>query len=251
VSLLLPSVRIAITPSHVAVANGRAFRESAVDTPGWTGALKTLSGLVAGGALRGRASVILSHHFAHVHCLPAPPVLLKPSEMQGWIRDYLDRQYGELGRDWQIAWQLEPPGKPFLVGSIQASALEELEEAMRSLSLKPANIQPWLAGGWNRNYRRFGKGQAWYALAEPGRLMLASVAAGDIRSLRTVPMQGEPMAQLANLIQREALMTAEAASAPVYVDSALLRADWGGMGNGLTVQSLAPASASLASMLGN
>ena len=109
-SLLSPSLRIALTPGRVAVAAGRAYREAAVAAPGWAGALEALSGLLAGSALRGRASVTLSHHFSPVHLLQSPPVALKPLEMQGWIRDTLARQFGEAGRDWQVSWAAEPPG---------------------------------------------------------------------------------------------------------------------------------------------
>jgi hypothetical protein len=244
-------VRIALAPSQVAVARGRVYREAAVDSPGWAGALKTVSGLLAGTGWRGSASFILSHHFAHVHYLPAPPVLLKPMEMQGWIRDYLDRQYGEAGKDWQVAWQSEPPGKPFLASSIALASLGELDEAMRSAGLKPASIRPWLAAAWSRDGRRVGKEEGWYVLAEPGRLMLASVAGRAIRSLRTASVQGDPAMPLADLIKREALLTGEAADAPVWIDSVLLRADWGRVGGGLNVHTLPSAGESLASMLGH
>lgn len=250
-SLSWPKVRVALTPGHVAVADGRVFRDAAVDSPGWAGALKTLKALLSESNLRGRATLSLSHHFASVHCLPAPPVRLKTAEMQGWIRDTLDRQYGEAGRDWQIAWQMELPGKPFLVGSVSAALLEELEEVMRNLSFKPAAVQPWFVAGWNRNRRRFGKGPVWYALAEPGRMMLASVAGGEVRSLRTVPTEDDPVAQLAGLIQREALLGNETTNVPVWIDSVLLSIDWRALGQGRDVQLLPSAGTSLSSMMEN
>ena len=250
-SRLWPSVHIALTPGHVAVANGKASRQSDVDSPGWPGALKTLSALLAGGVWRGRADVTLSHHFAHMHCLPPPPVLLKPSEMPAWIYDYLEHQYGEAGMDWKLAWQSEAPGKPFLAGSIAGTLLAELEETLRGAALKPVSVQPWFAIAWNRNYRRFGKGQAWYALVEPGRMMLASLGGGEIRSLRTTPIQGNPAAPLADLVKREALLAGIAADAPVWIDSVLMRADWRDPGGGLNTRVLPTAGESLAAMLGN
>lgn len=245
-----PGIRIALTPGHVAVDDGKAFRESAVAAPGWPGAIRTLNGLLAEGAWRGRADVVLSHHFAHVHCLPSPPVVLKPAEMQGWIRDYLERQFGEAGRDWQLAWQSEAPGKPFLVGSIATSMLAELRESLAAAVLKPASIQPWLAAAWNRNRRRFANGHAWFALVEPGRLMLASVASGHIHGLRTAPVEGDAGAPLADLVRREALLAGEEADAPLWIDSVLVHAGWRELGKGVTVNTLTSGGETIASMLG-
>jgi hypothetical protein len=236
-----------MAPSHVSVSDGSILRDSAVDAPGWAGALKALGGLLSEGALRGRAVITLSHHFAHVHCLPSPPLLLKPAEMQGWIVDYLDRQYGELGRDWQLAWQDAAPGRPFLASSIAAALLAELQETMRRAGLKAGRIQPWFAAAWNRNHRQFGKGPGWFALLEPGRLMLASLAGGDVRSLRSVSVQGDPVAPLADLMRRESLLAGNAPDASLWVDSVLMRAELGGM----YARALPSAGPSLASMLGD
>lgn len=250
-SLLWPSVHIAITPGHVAVSGGKVLREASVDVPGWAGALKTLGTVLADGAWRGRAAITLSHHFAHVHCLPSPPVVLKPAEMRSWIIDYLDRHYGEMSRDWQLAWQAEAPGKLFLVGSVAASALAELEEAVRGASLKPASVQPWFAASWNRNFRKLGKSPGWLALLEPGRLILASLAGGDVLSLRSVPTREDPAAPLADLIRREALLAGTPQDAPVWIDSVLMRPDLGGTDRGLNLHALPLSGESLASMLGN
>ena len=250
-SLLWPRLHIALAPGHVAVADGRTHRDAAVDSPGWAGALKALKGLLSDASLRGRASIKLSHHFAGVHCLTPPPVRLKAAEMQGWILDTLERQYGEAGRGWQVAWQMKPPGKPFLVASISAALLEELEEVLHGMSIRPAAVQPWFTASWNRNQGRLGKGQVWYVLAEPGRLMLANAAGGEIRSLRTVSMEDDPQAQLAALIQREALLNGESSNAPVWVDSVLLGGDWRALGQNRVVQLLPATDKPLASMMEN
>lgn len=249
-SRLWTKVRIAITPGHVAVSDGRTYRESAVATPGWAGALTILNGLLKDSGLKGRATVVLSHHFAHVHLLPSPPVFLKLLEMQGWVRDYLGRQYDESGMDRRVAWQIEPPGKPFLSSSMGAVALTELEEVIREAGLKAAAITPWLTVAWNRHSRRFGKGHHWYALVEPGRLMLAGVDGGNIGSVRTAMMPGDPVADLADLIKRESLLAGHATPAPIWVDSVMVRADWRNLGAGSNVHALASGSESLAFMLG-
>lgn len=249
-SLLSPRLRIALTPGRVAVADGRNVREAEVAAPGWAAALEALSGLLAGSALSGRASVILSHHFSPVHLLPPPPVALKPLEMQGWIRDALARQFGEAGRDWQVSWQAEPPGEPFLVSSFEPAHLAELEGVLRAASIRPVEVQPWLAVAWNRLRRQLGRGQAWYALAEPGRLTLLRLEDGRVRSLRAAPIQDDAVAALADLLTREALLAGEDAPAPVWIESAVLHPKWQELG-GRSVHPLPPGREALAAMLGN
>jgi hypothetical protein len=242
-------VRIALTPARVAVASGGAYRDAAVEVPGWAGALEALAALLAGSRQRGRASVTLSHQFAPVHLLASPPVALKAAEMQGWVRDTLVRQFAEAGRDWRVAWQPEPPGEPFLASSLDAAQLAELEGVLRAASLKLASVQPWLVAAWNRRRRKLGRGRAWFALAEPGRLTLAGLAGGRARSLRSAALAGDAVAALADLLARETLLAGEAELAPLWVESALPDVNWQGAGGGRAVQPFAGGRDALAVML--
>lgn len=250
-SLLSPKVRVALTPGRVAVATGRDYREAAVAAPGWAGALEALSTLLAGSALSGRASVTLSHHFAPVHLLTAPSVALKPIEMQGWIRDTLAKQFGEAGRGWNVSWQAEPPGEPFVVGTLDPAHLAELEGVLRAASIKPAEVQPWLAASWNRQRRRLGRGRGWYALVEPGRLTLLGLEKGRVRSLRSSQIQGDAVVALADLLTREALLAGEAEPAPLWVESAVLRPNWQELDRGRSVHPLPSGREALSALLGN
>lgn len=249
-SLLSPKLRVALTPGRVAVAAGRDYREAVVAAPGWAGALEALSALLAGPALRGRASVTLSHHFSPVHLLASPPVALKPLEMQGWVRDTLAKQFGEASRDWQVSWQAEAPGEPFLVGSLEPAHLAELQGVLRAASIRPVEVQPWLAVAWNRQRRHLGRGQAWYALAEPGRLTLLRLEDGRVRSLRAAPIQDDAVAALADLLTREALLAGEDTPAPVWIESTVLHPKWQELG-GRSVHPLPPGREALAAMLGD
>lgn len=252
-SLLSPSVRIALTPRHVALANGRGHRSAAVAAPGWTGALEALAGLLAGSNSRGRASVTLSHHFASVHLVPPPPVALRPTEMQGWICDHLTRYFGAAGRALRVAWQPEPPGEAFVAASMEPAALETLEAMIRSASLKPVQVQPWLPVAWNRHRRRLARGRVWLALAEYDRLTLAGLEEGHMKSLRSILMRGDAGAALSDLLQREALLAGESEPAPLWVESVLPSIDWREVDGGRMVHPPASANGNeaLAAMLEN
>jgi len=251
VSLLSPRLRIALTPGRVAVAAGSSYRDAVAAVPGWTGAMEALAGLLEGSNLRGRASVTLSHHFAPVHLLLPPPVALKPVEMQGWIRDTLARQFGETSRDWQVTWQAEPSGESFLASSLESERLTELSSVLRAASLKPVDVQPWLAATWNRRRRHLGHGRAWFALAEPDRVTLVRLEAGHVRSVRSTLMQGDALAALTDLLKREALLAGETTPAPLWVESALPSVNWQGVGGGRSVHPLASGREALSALLGN
>lgn len=248
-SLLSPKLRIALTPGRVALASAGGYRDAVVAVPGWAGVLETLAGLLAEAGLKGRASVTLSHHFAPVHLLPAPPVTLKPLEMQGWIRDHLARQFGEAAREWRVIWQPAPPGRAFLASSLAPQTLAELEAVIEAASLKMDAIQPWLVPAWNRQRRKLERGHAWFALAEPERLTLARLADGNVLALRSVLMQGDALSSLSDLLKREALLAGEEQPAPVWIDSVLPALDWRRLEAGRQVHPPAGGREALASML--
>lgn len=248
-SLLSPKVRIALTPGRVALASAGGYRDAAVAAPGWPGALETLAGLLAGSNLKGRTSVTLSHHFAPVHLIPPPPLVLKPLEMQGWIRDHLARQFGEGAREWRVTWQPAPPGRALLASSLEPAALAELQAVIKAASLKLIEVQPWLVPAWNRQRRKLERGHAWFALAEPDRLTLARLADGKVLGLRSVLMQGDAIASLSDLLKREGLLAGEETPAPLWVDSVLPAVNWQRLEVGRAVHPLGSGREALAAML--
>lgn len=236
-------------PGKVAVASGRGYQEATVASPGWSGALEALANLLAGAGLHGRVSVTLSHHFAPVHLLPAPPVVLKPAEMHGWITDYLAKQFGEMAHGWQITWQSEPPGKAFLVSTLDKNALAELEAVIRSASLVPVRVHPWLVAAWNRRGSKLGSGRVWFALAEPERLTLAGLEDGHMHSLRSVLMKGDAVASLTDMLKREVLLTGETTPAPLWIESVLPSVNWQRAASGHTVHPFADGNEALSALL--
>lgn len=252
-SLLWPSARIALTPGQVGMAVGRSLREAAVAEPGWAGALKALAELLAEGGTKGRARVVLSHQFAPAYLLQAPPVRLSPREMQGWARERLLQQFGETARDWQLAWQAEPPGEPFLVSTLAQERLAELKEALGTRGLRAVSVQPWLAEACRRHRALLGRGATWLALAEPGRLTLARLERGRFRSLRSAQIGADPARDLADMLARETLLDAGQAGhgdGPVWLESLRVSADWQALADRIQLRQLSPPDRGLAPLLG-
>jgi hypothetical protein len=138
-----------------------------------------------------------------------------------------------------------------LASSLAVLSMTELVETLASSGIKPVEIRPWLAVSWQRMRRQVGSRSGWYALVEPGRVALASVAGGRFQSLRSALTPADPAPALSGLIRREALLGgASLAAAPLWIDCILERVDWRGLEGGLSVQAPAAGSDTLAAMLG-
>lgn len=248
-SLLWPKARIAITPHHVAVSGGGNYRESPVEAGNGEAILKTLADILDSQHLRGRAEIVLSHQLAPVWLLPPAPVRLNWKETEGWVRDRLAEQFGELAGKWRLAWEAPPPGDPILASGVESAWLDKLTDILLAKAIKPLRMQPWLAATCNGNRRSLGSGAVWLALAEQGRLTLAGLNRGRLRSVRSNQVTQDPAAALSEMLEREALLGAAANSKRVWLQAVHVDADWRGL-KGMDIRELSPGSAGLALLMG-
>lgn len=248
-SLLWPSARIAITPDFVAVSSGGNYRESPVGPGNGEAVLKAVADILDARRLQGRAEIILSHQLAPVWLLPAAPVRLSWKETEGWVRERLAEQFGDLAGQWRLAWEAPPPGDPILASGVEAAWLGKLVDILKAKSVKPVGVRPWLAAACNGHARKLGSGTAWLALAENGRLTLAGLERGRLKTVRSNQVTEDPAATLAGMLERESLLGSGAAAKRVWLQTVHVDADWRGL-QGLEVRELSPASAGLAAMMG-
>lgn len=248
-SLLLPRARIAITPDHVAVSSGGNYRESPVGAGNGEGILKALADLLGSLHLRGRAEIVLSHQLAPVWLLPPAPVRLNWKETEGWVRERLGEQFGELAGKWRLAWEAPPPGDPILASGVESAWLDKLADILQAKSIKPTSVQPWLAMTCNGHRRALGSGTAWLALAEKGRLTLAGLERGRLKTVRSNQVTDDPAAALAEMLERESLLGAGSNAKRVWLQTVHVDADWRSL-KGPEIRELSTASAGLAAMMG-
>jgi len=243
---LSPS-HLLLSPGHVAVAGGGRYRERPAAEAG--GALKALAELLREEGLTGRADVVLSHKLAPVWLVPSAPTRLDWRETGGWVRDRLTSQFGEPADKWHLSWQPAPPGEPILVSGVESTWLLELLALLKTAGIHPTCVRPWLSAACRRHRGPLGRGSAWLALAEPGRLTLAGLRRGRVESLRTGPCTDDPAAELAAMVEREALLDSRAAPDRVWLQSVHVEADWQ-RASGLEFKPLTSARAGLGAMLG-
>lgn len=208
----------------------------------WAGALQALESLLARGKVSGRAHITLSHHFARLFLLPAPATWLRSAEMSAWLAAQLDAPLGGAA-GWRFAWRPSPPGRPILVSAMQQASVAELEQILGRHGLALCRLRPWISDAWARRRRKLGGASGWYALAEPGQLVLLHLAAGRIRALRQRQAGGDADADAAAglhaLLTREALMAGVEPGGRVWLERAGVDLDAAALGGGYRVEALA------------
>lgn len=235
---LLGAPRIALLPGRAALAAGGPIRQADSTQAGWAGALAALDGLLAQAKARGTASVTLSHHFTRLFLLPAPAAWIKPAEMGPWLADRL-KDTLDAGADWHYAWRLAPPGQPILVAALAKDHLAELTQTLGRHGLRAGQARPWLSAAWARRRRRLGGASGWYALLEPGQLVLLRLHRGQARSLRQRQLGQDAGADFQALLTRETLLAGGEVGGPVWLERTGVSLDRQALAGGQRLEELA------------
>lgn len=233
---LLPGARIALLPGRAALAVGEAVRraDGVLPSPpgggdggegnGWAGALAALDGLLTEAKARGNPTVTLSHHFPRLFLLPPPATWLRPAEMAPWLKDSLKDALAD-DIDWHYTWQPAPPGRPILVAALPQTQLTQLRQTLARHGLAPGAVRPWLAAAWARRHRRLGRASGWYALLEPGQIVLLGLRRGQPSVLRQRQIHDGAGADLHALLTRETLLAGADPGGQVWLERAGVNLD--------------------------
>lgn len=175
------------------------------DGPAWRPALEALREALAhpnSGAAD--ASVVLSNHFVRYLVLPWNPALAGEREELSFAGARFHQIYGEIARTWTVRVSAGKPGAPALAAAVEKALLDAIGALLVNSSLRLRSLRPALMAACNSRAGAMAP-NAWVALAEPGRLLLGLQRAGQWRSLRSRPLNGETVS-LAELIEQEFLL---------------------------------------------
>lgn len=240
-SWLSSGMRIALLPGQAALAAGGRLQTEVrhQGSSGWNDAVTAMDTLLEQKKLSGRARVTLSHHFTRLFLLPPPATWLKTAEMGAWLQAQLDAPLGGAA-DWRFAWRPTPPGRPILVAAVLKEQAAELEQVLIRRGLALGGLQPWLSAAWDRRGRKLGGGDGWYALAEPGQLVLVRLVGGKPLALRQRQVAGDDAAaDLAALLTREALLAGVEPCGRVWLERAGVDLDGAALGGAYRLEQLA------------
>ena len=233
-SRLSNKLQIALSPTAVGViANGRRASSPLLSTDdhdqthALIQAAKTL--LTEVSAPSGPARAVFSHGLAPVWQCPAPPVRLNNAELTGWVQDQSIEKFGDSAADWDLAWDRPPPGTPIWVSGINRAVLLDLTTTLKEKGIALQSAEPWLSVAAVKYQKQLGEKNAWFALAEPGRITLAGFKKGEPHSLRSSPFDisaQNALTTLGNMLAREALLNPEFKAQHIWIRAFGLHAHW-------------------------
>jgi hypothetical protein len=209
---------VALAPAQVtaAVRSGRrVLPGSALAVPlddqdaDWRAALAGFDALLrqAGPAAKGLPlSLALSSRWCQLAMLPWSDALLDEAGARRFTEAQFAAVFGEAARGWAIASDDAPYGQPRLACAIDRDFLDGLNSTALGHGHAIASAESVLSIAW----RALARPQA-FALAEPGRLLLAAASKGRIVALQAQPCRGPLHEELPRAWQRWILRAPELA----------------------------------------
>lgn len=227
-------IRIAIAPQQVTLLRlSRGWKQrvldkqviscetnAATDAP-WRAALDTLQQVLPTFVQhRSDVVVILSNHFMRYTLIPYSAQIATKDEDMALLRLSFQRIYGHAAEGWALRMSDHGHEQQRLASAVDQSLLDAITTICSGPNLNLRSIQPYLMAAFNQWRHRLDK-NGWFALVETGRLCLAQFQQNEWRSVRTTKIGDNWFDELAALLSREKLLTAQDSSSnediPVYV----------------------------------
>ncbi|HEX7952887.1 MAG TPA: hypothetical protein VF523_07445 [Burkholderiales bacterium] len=178
-------------------------------------ALRSL--LVHPDAAKGRATIILSSQFVRYMVLPSSVKLLSAAEEREFARARFVQIYGQSALEWTIALSVTAFGTGRLCAAVDRALVGALATAVATSRLRLVSVQPVLMALFNESRRSMG-GDCWLVIAEPERLLVAWICAGQWRSVRMRPLGGGAVI-LAEVLEQERLLLAAGGGQEIFLAS--------------------------------
>jgi len=200
----------------------RADPELVVETdgaPGWPAALEALARALPGvGAKRAEVRTVVSNHFVRYAVLPGIELLSSDEERLALARHQFQTIHGERVAGWRVALAEHGSRASNLAAALDAEMLDALVATLTAAGYVARSVEPLLAAAFNACRSEIGRGSAWLAVAEPGRLSVGHLDDQRWLDVRNARARGAPEAELAVLLEQMRL-TAGAAPGPVVFAS--------------------------------
>jgi hypothetical protein len=162
------------------------------------------------------ADLVLSNHFVRYLLIPWEPGLVTQKEELAYARARFLKVFGDTAKHWALKLSRPKPDATGVACAVERTLLEALTTAIANSALRLRSIEPSLMAAFNARSRA-PSGDAWLALAEPGRLLLGLLHAGEWQSLRSRPLDGETLALAAIIEQERRLIGVKSTNEKIYL----------------------------------
>jgi len=196
----------------------RADPERLVETdgaPGWPTALEALArALPMVGDRRAEVRTVVSNHFVRYTVLPGVELLSSDEERSALARHQFQSIHGERAAGWRVALAEHGSRVASLAAALDAEMLDALVATLTAAGHVPRSVEPLLTAAFNICRGEIGRGSAWLAVAEPGRLCVGCLENQRWLEVRNARASHAPEAGLAVVLEQMRLI---AGAAPGHV----------------------------------
>lgn len=232
----LDEVRIGLAPERVVLRRvrrgGRPLAEQALEVaapgePPWSGALGALAqALAAREWQRARARVVLSDRLVRFGTVPWSERLAERAEVAEVAAAQFRAVHGERAAHWSVRVSEGRYGAAWASAAVDRALIEGLAALCASARLTLVRAEPFFAAACNRFRGAMRERSLWFAALEGDRLTAGFRDAAGWRQLASVRVAGDPLAELADLLDRHDLLQPPApAPAPLYLFAPGARCD--------------------------
>jgi len=210
-------LRIALAPGEAALLRGAKHRVLATMERSAASLLPLLDEALADPTWRGRrVEVVLSQHFVRHVLTPPPGKALTRAEERALVAASLREIYGDEANQWNVQVHSQPPQHGLLGAAVDAAFAQQLDALLARHGFREVTIRPLASVAARRLPKKI---TGWWALAEPGWLSLFGGANGTWQHVAGFPVDASWMADLPELIEREAGLTSLPASSTVWIQT--------------------------------
>lgn len=170
-----------------------------------------------GEAMRGlrrgtRCRIVVSNALARFALVPFSTAVVGREADEALAAHVFRGTHGERVDGWRVRVAPARLGEQRVACALDASLLDAIPGAAKAHGVQVSAIEPAWAAGFNAAYRRLPR-SCWFAVTEPGRLVLGLLVDGAWRSLAAERCADDPRPALRQALARESTMTDDAAAA--------------------------------------
>jgi len=139
------------------------------------------------------ARVQVSNALVHYAIVPASDMLLSAADEMALAQLKFRQMHGGSDTEWDIRLGNLLSGQDQIAAALENGFVQRLREILKEADSRLCSLEPLLMSTFNRIRRQLVGADFWFALAEPGLLMLARLQGANWVSLAAVTMD-EPLA---------------------------------------------------------
>jgi hypothetical protein len=148
------------------------------------------------------ARVVLSNHLVRYAVVPGAAELRNDVERDAAARHAMSATYGDMAGRWRVVLDASGASDDALAAAIDEDLCAGLTEQLKAAGARRLHIEPLFAFAMNRSTRSVTARTGWLAVVERGRIVLASLANGELGTLRSHRVRRGAQAELPVLLEQ-------------------------------------------------